>query len=287
MFTPPALKFLRGCFNQKQYPTKSQKIEIAERVRQIPGNEHANFERVSAYFNNKRSQSRKSSGQEHPTEVDDTEAMLFPSLPLEVRLKLHQLYRLKPDPNDDLVAFWAERLDSDLREVADWVRWKGMQERASPAAHLPTPATSTSPPTRYASLPPIEVKQESSADSPVYPLSPAHTPVAPRPASRRGPPAVHTSGSVERLGTTQPMSRKSALLPPKTEQSPAPQVAAVPVPPRPRVPDPVNRPAVSLTQSVECRIPRTIEEFNSMSEPVMATLQRFIDSARSQTLSQN
>jgi len=176
------------------YPQSEEKQSILASIHSIPGNEWYTTQRLSSWFARHRNPSPSSA---LPLAAVDEETILFPKLTPKHLQQLRLLYKKRTDPAENIITFWAERINADRHEVIAWFQYqqekaKGNQCHQStpdspdiplqqlvrdldgsegcasptvltrPRTHLPTPSQSPSesPHERMPSLPPIAVKLE-------------------------------------------------------------------------------------------------------------------------------
>ncbi|PIL23511.1 hypothetical protein GSI_14823 [Ganoderma sinense ZZ0214-1] len=191
--------------NVSDHPSKRQRLELAERVRRIPGCEDYTSTNVSGYFSRKRQTARASDeARRHPgspalpTSKESPAQILYPSLTKGPRVipLLEVLLSEDPNPSDEIATIWAERLgyQAKAKDILTFARLRSARKPHSPP---PLPSSfSTMPP--LPRLPPFSAPRTQASHLPTPSTSP-------EPASLPTSPVVGNTGIIDRIAAASSM----------------------------------------------------------------------------------
>nr|VWO94508.1 Efflux pump membrane transporter [Ganoderma boninense] len=196
-----AYKILRNFYNDvTSKPSKSQRIELAEKVRStVRGCEDYSSRDVSGYFTGRRKRKTttdKARQEPEPTALSASEAspaqILYPSLAKgpTVIPRLEVLLEDDPDPSEEIAAIWAEQLryHAKAKDILTFAKLRRARKLHSP----------TLPPPTFSTMPPLHRLLPSSA--PRTQASHLPTPsTSPEPTSLPTSPVVENTGIIGRI----------------------------------------------------------------------------------------
>ncbi|KAM5533381.1 hypothetical protein V8D89_012931 [Ganoderma adspersum] len=183
-------------------PSRKERLELAEKVRRIPGCEDYKSADVTKYFTCKRqNMARASDGARHQPDSTTPQAsaasakILYPSLmrgPKSIQ-RLEVLLRDDPDPSEEIAVIWAERIGYQAK-AKDILTYAKLSRVRKP--HSPPP-----PPSTFSTMPPLP--QLPSFSAPRTQASHLPTPsTSPEPASLPTSPLVANHGIIGRITAT-------------------------------------------------------------------------------------
>ncbi|KAI0350825.1 hypothetical protein OH77DRAFT_1524519 [Trametes cingulata] len=226
-------------------PKKQQRIELAERVRRIPGCEDYTPDNVLSYFAGKRQGEKRKAqsrtqAQSSPAQPGASSGhILYPTLVNDpaVLPKLDVLLRETPNPSMVVASIWAGRLGGgvlprDIMTYADLRRAQELPEDKpripSSRSQLPTPESSTSPEPHSTPTSPVvettwgkvepadDVKDELESDNEEDELEPEETKYQSGAEHISGPPLHLIAEELNRALFMPPSPAAEPSRPPKT-----------------------------------------------------------------------
>ncbi|KAK7695943.1 hypothetical protein QCA50_000582 [Cerrena zonata] len=249
---PAARKILTDfCENVTPQPSMVQRLELVKAIHEIPGCDWYTKDSISRFFYNHHKTLNKVKNEP----LVNVQQTLFPSFRLQDFHALEGLIQEDPNPTQEMMIVWAGSLSINPGELGRWVIW--YKDRTNRKINtISQPATAPLP-------------SQTSLERPFLEAGPSSI------SSRVLPPIITSA---------LPLGRSTSHLPtPQSTVSPEPPPRPMPAVVR-QIPDSIRRARAladvlkdtPATDASSERVPRTVEEFNTMFAPHESRMQTFM-----------